>query len=160
MEDHGVGPNSNVWAELGSTWRGVMSDPTQAAHVIGKLLKYVGEDRVIWGTDCIWYGSPQPQIAAFRAFQIDEALAQEHGYPMLTPEVKAKIFGLNAANLYGIDADARRCAIQADQVEQYRNTYRDMQPVNERRWTANAPISRRDMLRHFAANGGAWSPWR
>ena len=160
MEDNGVAPNSNIWAELGSTWLGVMSNPTQAAHVIGKLLKHVGEDRVIWGTDCIWYGSPQPQIAAFRAFQIDESLAQEHGYPMLTDDVKAKIFGLNAANLYGIDAEARRCAIEADQVEQYRNTYREMQPTNERRWTANAPISRRDVLRHFAANGGTWSPWR
>lgn len=160
MEDNGVAPNSNIWAELGSTWRGVMSDPTQAAHVIGKLLKHVGEDRVIWGTDCIWYGSPQPQIAAFRAFQIDASLAQEHGYPMLTADVKAKIFGLNAANLYGIDAEARRCAIAADEVEQYRNTYREMQPTDERRWTANAPISRRNMLRHFAANGGAWSPWR
>ena len=43
-----------------------------AAHVVGKLLKYVGEDRVLWGTDSIWFGSPQDQIQAFRAFQISE----------------------------------------------------------------------------------------
>ena len=47
--DNGVPPNSNVYAELGSTWRGVMGDPDNAAHCLGKLLKYVGEDNVLWG---------------------------------------------------------------------------------------------------------------
>ena len=79
--DNGVQPNTNVYAELGSTWRNIMSDPTQAAHVLGKLLKYCGEDNVLWGTDCIWTGSPQPQIAAFRAFKMDPQFAQQYGYP-------------------------------------------------------------------------------
>ena len=47
-----------------------MRDPTTAAHLLGKLLKHVGEDNVLWGTDSIWYGSPQDQIQAFRSFQI------------------------------------------------------------------------------------------
>ena len=38
MLDNGVAPNSNVYAELGSTWRIVMRDPDQAAHAIGKLV--------------------------------------------------------------------------------------------------------------------------
>ena len=59
-------PNGNVWAELGTTWRELMRDPDQAAHTLGKLLAHVGEDRVLWGTDAIWYGSPQPQIMAMR----------------------------------------------------------------------------------------------
>ncbi|MEX0786617.1 MAG: amidohydrolase family protein [Dehalococcoidia bacterium] len=161
LEDNGVAPNSNVYAELGSTWRSIMSDPTQAAHVLGKLLKYVGEDNVLWGTDCIWYGAPQPQIVAFRAFQIDPQLAQQHGYPELTPEVKAKVFGLNAARLYGIDAEAQRCAIQRDAVEDLRETYRELEPdTHELRWAPHMPISRRGVLRHFAQNGGSWSPWR
>ena len=54
----GIEPNSNVYAELGGTWWFVMRDPTLAAHVLGKLLKYVGEDRVVWGTDSIWFGTP------------------------------------------------------------------------------------------------------
>ena len=161
LDDNGIAPNGNVWAELGSTWRGVMSDPAQAAHVLGKLLKHVGEDRVIWGTDCVWYGAPQPQIVAFRAFQIDPALAQEHGYPTLTPELKAKVFGLNAAGLYGIDADAQRCAIDRDEVERLRATLQNMQlDTHEARWAARGRTSRRDMLLWFAQNGGAWSPWR
>ncbi|MBC8026468.1 MAG: amidohydrolase family protein, partial [Steroidobacteraceae bacterium] len=78
----GVKPNSNVYAELGSTWRFVsMRDPDSAAHAMGKLFTYIGEDNVLWGTDSIWYGSPQDQIQAFRTFQISEALREKFGYP-------------------------------------------------------------------------------
>src|SRR5260370_749991 len=52
--DNGIAPNSNVYAELGSTWRFLMRDPTAAAHALGQLLRHVGEDRVLWGTDSIW----------------------------------------------------------------------------------------------------------
>ena len=78
----GIKPNSNVYAELGSTWRFLsMRDPDSAAHAMGKLFKYVGEDNVLWGTDSIWYGSPQDQIQAFRTFQISEALRDRYAYP-------------------------------------------------------------------------------
>ena len=38
----GSAPAGNVYAELGSTWRTVMGDPDQAAHVLGKLLVAFG----------------------------------------------------------------------------------------------------------------------
>ena len=60
----------NLYAELGACWRYFMGRPDEAAHVIGKLLATFGEDRILWGTDCIWFGSPQDQIQAFRAFEI------------------------------------------------------------------------------------------
>ena len=103
--DNGVSPNSNVYAELGSTWRGLMGDPDSAAHCLGKLLKYVGEDNVLWGTDSIWYGSPQDQIQAFRSFQIAPELRERHGYPAITPLLRAKVFGLNATRPYRISAE-------------------------------------------------------
>jgi hypothetical protein len=103
LQDNGIGPGGNVYAELGSTWRFLMRDPTAAAHGVGKLLRSVGEDRVLWGTDSIWYGSPQDQIQAFRAFQIADSLVQQHGYPALTPDLKAKVMGLSGARLYGVD---------------------------------------------------------
>ena len=28
-----------------------MRDPTTAAHLLGKVLKHIGEDNVLWGTD-------------------------------------------------------------------------------------------------------------
>jgi uncharacterized protein len=68
VENNGIARNANVYAELGSTWRFVMRDPTTAAHLLGKLLKHIGEDNVLWGTDSIWYGSPQDQIQGFRSF--------------------------------------------------------------------------------------------
>ena len=80
-----------------------MGDPTQAAHVLGKLLKALGPERILWGTDSIWYGTPQDQIQAFRAFQITEEFQERFGYPALTDEVKARILGRNAAELYGVE---------------------------------------------------------
>jgi predicted TIM-barrel fold metal-dependent hydrolase len=117
LADNGIGPGANVYAELGSTWRFLMRDPTSAAHALGKLARHIGEDNVLWGTDSIWYGSPQDQIQAFRAFQIDDALVQQHGYPPLTPALKAKIFGLNGAKLYGVDPAAVMRRAETDPIE-------------------------------------------
>jgi uncharacterized protein len=61
----------------------------------------VGEDNVLWGTDSIWYGSPQDQIQAFRTFQIHESLREAQGYPALDARLRAKVFGLNALKPYG-----------------------------------------------------------
>lgn len=108
LRESGIAPGSNVYAELGSTWRYLMRDPTQAAHALGKLLGAVGEDNVLWGTDSIWYGSPQDQIQAFRVFQIAPELRERHGYPELTPGIREKIFGWNATRPYGIAPDVAR----------------------------------------------------
>ncbi len=105
----GIGPNENVYAELGSTWWSVFRAPDQAAHVLGKLLRYVGEDNVVWGTDCLFYGSPQDQIQALRSFHISDELQERYGYPRLTKELKGKILGLNGARLYGVDPVTTRC---------------------------------------------------
>jgi uncharacterized protein len=120
LANAGVEPNANVYAELGGTWWFVMRDPTAAAHVLGKLLTYVGEDRVVWGTDSIWFGTPQDQIQALRTFQISEELQEKHGYPALTDEIKAKIFGLSSATLYGIEPITGRCDLSAEEVEAIR----------------------------------------
>ncbi len=114
--DNGIAPNSNVYAELGSTWRFLMRDPTAAAHALGKLLRHVGEDRVLWGTDSIWYGSPQDQLQAFRSFAIDDRLSERHGYPPLTPQLKAKILGLSGAKVYGVDPAAALRRAAADPI--------------------------------------------
>lgn len=113
----------NVYAELGSTWRFVMRDPDQAAHLLGKLLKHLGEDRILWGTDSIWYGSPQDQIQAFRAFEISNEFQQRYGYPALTPVAKRKIFGLNAARVYGLEPEAMRRKLARDRVQKTRLEY-------------------------------------
>jgi len=123
LVDHDLGPGSNVYAELGSTWRFLMREPDHAAHAMGKLLKYVGEDNVLWGTDSIWYGSPQDQIQAFRSFQIAEPLREAHGYPEITPELRAKVFGLNATKPYGISAEEVKLRAGADKISHARAAY-------------------------------------
>lgn len=98
-----IGPAKNVYAELGSTWFNLMRSPDEAAHLLGKLLVAVGEDRILWGTDSIWYGSPQGQIDAFRTFDISPEFQDRFGYPALTDKVKAKILARNTAEYYGLD---------------------------------------------------------
>jgi predicted TIM-barrel fold metal-dependent hydrolase len=115
-----IAPGSNVYAELGSTWRFLMTDPTAAAHALGKLLVTFGEDRVVWGTDSIWYGSPQDQIEAFRAFEITPEFQERFGYPALTSGIKAKILGLNSADLYGIDPAEVPCALDPAEAQELR----------------------------------------
>jgi predicted TIM-barrel fold metal-dependent hydrolase len=120
---NGVAPGANVYAELGSTWRFLMRDPEQAAHALGKLIRHCGEDNVLWGTDSIWYGSPQDQIQAFRAFQIAPELRAKHGYAQITPALRAKIFGLNAARVYGISAAEVKKFASGDRVARERAAY-------------------------------------
>jgi predicted TIM-barrel fold metal-dependent hydrolase len=125
LERAGIGPNENVYAELGSTWWNVMRTPVQAAHVLGKLLTHVGQDNVVWGTDCLFYGSPQPQIQALRAFHISEELQERFGYPALTRDLKDKILGLNAARLYRIPPVPPRCDFTRRELAAIREELRD-----------------------------------
>jgi hypothetical protein len=85
--------------------------------VLGKLLVTVGPERVLWGTDSIWYGSPQDQIEAFRAFEISVEAQERFGYPALSPAVKRRILGANAAQLHGLDLAAPARSCRADATE-------------------------------------------
>jgi predicted TIM-barrel fold metal-dependent hydrolase len=94
-------PHDNVYAELGTTFAStVVTFPTVCAHIIGQLLKFLGEDRILFGSDAVWYGSPQWQIEALWRFQIPESMRRQYGYPELTKQAKRKILGLNSARLY------------------------------------------------------------
>jgi hypothetical protein len=106
---------TNVYAEIGSTFaRTVAGGGVEAMEILGRLLRAIGPDRIIWGTDSVWWGTPQWQIDAFKAFQISEQLQEQKGYPALTDEMRAKIFGRNSALLYGVDVEARRCTLASD----------------------------------------------
>lgn len=155
---NGHGLSSNIYGELGSTWQTIMTNPTQATHVLGKLLKYLGEDNVVWGTDCMWYGSPQPQIMMFMSFKMDEQIRMREGYPDLTPAIKAKILGLNSAKLFGVDPTATRCGIKETSLALYK---RDLDEEFGRfRWAFQQPElrTRRDFLRNAAFHRAAKTP--
>lgn len=148
--DNDVAPNSNVYAELGSTWRLLMRDPDNAAHSLGKLFKYVGQDNVLWGTDSIWYGSPQDQIQAFRTFQISQEFQERFDYPEITPELRRKVFGLNAAMPYNISAAEIQGFLAGDNVSQRKLAYmNNPQP----HFKTYGPKTRREFL-NFLKLGG------
>jgi hypothetical protein len=152
LQENGIGPGSNVYAELGSTWRFLMRDPKQAAHGIGKLLKYCGPDNVLWGTDSIWYGSPQDQIQAFRVFQIAREFRERYGYPEITPALRAKIFGLNAMKPYGISAAEMKLRARRDSLANERLAYRERP---EPHFLTRGPRTRREFLNLLDWNGGS-----
>jgi predicted TIM-barrel fold metal-dependent hydrolase len=149
VTDAGIEPNSNVYAELGGTWWFIMRDPTEAAHILGKLLKYIGEDRVVWGTDSIWFGTPQDQIQAMRTFEISEELQETYGYPALTDEVKAKIFGVNAARLYDIEPITGSSGLTPEEVEAVRSS---MAPAR-----TYGPTTVRQSMAMIAAHMGGYA---
>ncbi len=131
----------NVFAEMGSAWSQVMKDTNQAQHYIGKLLKYLGPDNIVWGTDCILSGSPQAQIEAFKAFTITPQYQDMYGYPAITDDMKRKIFGLNAAKIYHIDPTATRCKVEASSFAMLKRELDG--EIGPRRWTVKPPLGPR-----------------
>jgi uncharacterized protein len=149
--DNDIAPNSNVYADLGTTWNLFRRDPDTAAHGMGKLLKYVGQDNVIWGTDSIWTGSPQDQIQAWRTFQISEKLRDQYGYPEITPQLRAKVLGLNAAKPYRISAEEVKLRTGQDRIGRKRVGYReDPDPL----FLTYGPKTRREFLNLLSWKGG------
>ncbi|HKF54100.1 MAG TPA: amidohydrolase family protein [Blastocatellia bacterium] len=117
---------NNVYCEIGSFFGVlVIANPIMCMHGIGKNIKHYGADHVIWGTDCLWWGSPQWVIDAFKRFNITEEFCEKFGYKPLTNEDKAKIFGLNAARLYKVDVKAKRNQFPNDTLEKLKAEYID-----------------------------------
>jgi predicted TIM-barrel fold metal-dependent hydrolase len=89
----------NVYGGLAVAMPFIHSRPRYFAQIIGELLYWLGEDRILFGSDyAIW--QPKWLIEKFVDFQIPEDMQGEYG--VLTPAIKKKILGLNAAALYDI----------------------------------------------------------
>ncbi len=126
---------TNIYMELGSTFGQLATtNPTACAHLLGQVIDAFGADHVLWGTDSIWYGTPQWQIEAFRRFEIPQALIDAHGYKPLTRQVKEQIFGLNAARVFNVDVRAKRNEIPKDYLTQMKMTYLDEGPAPSHRF--------------------------
>ena len=96
---------TNVYGDLGSifAWT-VIAQPRLAAAMLGTLIKGLGADHVIWGTDCVWTGSPQWQIEALRRLEIPEDMQKRHGFAPLGPAdgpVKNAILAENGLRIFG-----------------------------------------------------------
>ena len=98
---------------------------------------------MLWGTDSIWYGSPQDQIQAFRAFAISEQFRERFDYPAITPDIRAKIFGRNALTLYPVPEDVLSKHLAKDAVAREREDYRN---APDPRFATYGPKTRREFL--------------
>lgn len=116
----------NVYPEIGSFFGPLaIGDPVMCQHGMGKNIKYYGADHAIWGTDCLWWGSPQWVIDAFKRFQITDEMCEKFGYKKIIKEDKANIFGLNAARIYGVDMKEKRKALPPDTLDKLKTAYID-----------------------------------
>jgi hypothetical protein len=138
-----------VYAEIGSTFAvTLLQGPDRAAHLLGQLLLAVGPRNILWGTDSIWWGSPQWLIDAFKTLQIPPAMQAEFGYPALTDTIKKRILGLNAARLYRVSRGRRRCTVPGDALQQLQQEQGGMRA--ERSLKVYGARTRREFLAIFA----------
>ncbi len=115
---------NNVYPELGAVFgHSVVTHPEICGHLLGQLIDGFGTEKIIWGTDCIWWGSPQWLIEAFRRFQMPENLQEDFGYANLGDADKDIIFGKNLAKLYGVDVAAARTEIPKDALSGMKSAY-------------------------------------
>ena len=97
-----------------------------AVIAIGTLIKGLGEDHVLWGTDSTWYGSPQWQIEAFRRLEMPEDLRESRGFAALgeaTGPLKNRIFWDNGAELYGLKNEDRQGHFDGDAIQEIKSEY-------------------------------------
>lgn len=103
-EKYGV---RNVYGELGAVFASTcVAHPELCAAMLGTLIRGLGSDHVCWGTDSVWFGSPQWQIEAMRRIEIPDEMQKHYGFKPLGPAdgaVKRAILGENSARLYGLD---------------------------------------------------------
>jgi len=124
-QQHGV---TNVYAEMGTSFaNSCTANPRFAAALLGSWIKGFGVDHVVWGTDSVFYGSPQWQIEALRRLEIPEDMQKKHGFAPLGPAngfVKNQIFGFNSARVYNLNLRAEYRPLSLDKFAQIKQEYR------------------------------------
>jgi uncharacterized protein len=118
---------NNVFAEIGSSFAtSAVTNPRFCAAFMGTLVKQMGADHIFWGSDSVWYGSPQWQIEALRGLEIPEDMQKKHGFAPLGPadgDVKNAIFGVNGARHYHLGLRAAMNDLPFDGIAKQKAAY-------------------------------------
>ena len=112
----------------------LIAEPKVTAALMGTMIKKMGVDRVCWGTDAVWTGSPQWQIEGLRRFEIPEDMQKQYGFAPLGPAtgpVKSAIFGGNNAKLYGIEPKKAELELKNDKLTALKAKYEKCRPRAE-----------------------------
>jgi hypothetical protein len=102
----------NLYASIAATINFVVRAPRQFAEVMGKLLFWAGEDKIVYGSEAPIF-QPQWALDAFWNFELPQDLVEGYGYPQLTEQAKRKILGENLLRLHGMDVEATRARLRA-----------------------------------------------
>ena len=114
---HQIARFENVYVNLEVTAQLLPKHPRKFARIIGELMLARGSECILWGTGCS-FTHARPLIEDFIAFEMPEDMVEGDGYAPVTDEDKANILGLNFARLHGLDVDALREQVAADDIEQ------------------------------------------
>jgi predicted TIM-barrel fold metal-dependent hydrolase len=116
----------NVYGDLGQLFAwSTTANPRLGAAIMGQLVKGLGSDHVVWGTDAVWTGAPQWQIEALRRLEIPDDMQKKYGYAALGPAdgpVKTAVFGGNNARIYRV-SPKQQAEVVVDRVAQIKETY-------------------------------------
>ena len=138
---------TNVYADVGQLFAmTLIAEPRVTAALMGEMVKKMGADRVCWGTDAVWTGSPQWQIEGLRRFEIPEDMQKKYGYAPLGPAagpVKSAIFGDNNAKLYDIEIKKTDLELKKDKLSVMKAEYdkQGREPSNLRYGYVAEPIA-------------------
>jgi predicted TIM-barrel fold metal-dependent hydrolase len=100
----------NLYASIAATINFVVRAPRQFAEVLGKLLFWCGEDKIVYGSEAPIF-HPRWALEAFWNFQLPQDLVEGYGYPQLTEQAKRKILGENLLRLHGMDVAETRARL-------------------------------------------------
>lgn len=114
----------NVWVALSGFINLMPFRPIETYHFLGKLLMYVGADRLMYGSEAFAYRRVQGCIDMYFDLKMPERLQDEYGYPEITDEMRRKILGENTARLMGVDIESKKRELYGTGVE------REMAPAS------------------------------
>jgi predicted TIM-barrel fold metal-dependent hydrolase len=101
----------NLHASIAATINLCVRQPRQFAEIIGKLLFWCGEDRIVYGSEAPIF-HPKWALDAFWDFEIPQDMIDGYGYPQLTEQAKRKILGENLLRLHGMDLGETRAKLR------------------------------------------------
>ncbi|MDS0293683.1 amidohydrolase family protein [Halogeometricum luteum] len=104
----------NVYGGLAVAAPMAQNRPRKFGEIMGELLYWLGEDRIIFGSDyALW--NPDWLVETVMNAELTDEQKDEYGIELST-DVMKKIMGENVADLYDIDIEAKKEQFRADDV--------------------------------------------
>ena len=117
----------NVYVNLEWTASLLFTAPRRFAEVLGNMMYWGGEDRILWAAGAMLV-HPQVVLEAFLDFQMPDDLVQGYGYPQLTEESKRKMLGENYCRLHGLNSEEAKSAVVDDEWSRQRKANASPEP--------------------------------